>query len=158
MADATADGTAARTDDARQLSEGHRILLRIRALLAMAESSEFAAEADAFSAKAARLADAHGVEPDLLRFPREPLRVAVIVAELRRLQSVIERYEEEAETWATKSAEWSTCLDEYDVVLEAAAEVLQLPVPRLPYGSRRHFRPAERAQIEQLIIQKVSLR
>jgi hypothetical protein len=125
--------------------------VRVRALLAMAESSEFAAEARAFCAKAGALAEAHGIEPALLRFPREPLVVPVIVAELHRLQAALEAYEAEPSLWGTKSAEWSACLDDYDTVLEAAAEVLQRPVPRLPYGSRRHFRPEERAEIEALL-------
>ena len=125
--------------------------MRVRALLAMAESSEFAAEARAFCDKAGALAKAHGIEPALLRFPREPLRVAVIVAELQRLQTVLEEYETDPGPWDTKSAEWSTCLDDYDAVLEAAAEIVQHPVRRLPYGCRRHFRPEERSEIEALL-------
>jgi len=123
----------------------------------MAESSEFAAEARVFCDKAGALADAHGIEPALLRFPREPLQVAVIVAELQRLRTVLERYEADPDLWATKSAEWSACLDDYDVVLEAAAEVVQRPVPRLPYGSRRHFRPEERDEIEALLRARLAL-
>lgn len=120
----------------------------------MAESSEFAAEATAFGAKAGALAEAHAIAPALLRFPREPLQVALIVAELQRLQAALEDYEAGASLWATKSAEWSACLDDYDLVLEAAAEVVQVPVPRLPYGCRRHFRPEERRQIEDLILSR----
>lgn len=131
--------------------------MRVRALLAMAESSEFAAEARAFCDKAGALADAHGIAPALLRFPREPLQVAVIVAELQRLQEVLEAYEADPELWATKSAEWSACLDDYDIVLEAAAELVQRPVPRLPYGSRRHFRPEERTEIEALLRARLAL-
>ncbi|MDQ2826413.1 MAG: DUF2786 domain-containing protein [Actinomycetota bacterium] len=144
--------------EARALADGHRLLVRVRALLAMAESSAFAAETAAFTDKAMGLAGAHGIGPELLRFPREPLEVVVIVAELQRLQAALEGYDAEPASWATKSAEWSSSLDDYDVVLEAAAEVLQLPVPRLPYGSRRHFRPEQRARIEHLINQKVSSR
>jgi hypothetical protein len=129
--------------------------VRVRALLAVAESSEFTAEARAFVTKAQCLADEHGIPAALLRFPREPLQVAVVVAELQRLQAVLEDYDGTEDLWATKSAEWSACLDEYDEVLEAAAELVQLPVRRLPYGSRRHFRPEERAQIEALILMKV---
>ncbi|HUR23958.1 MAG TPA: DUF2786 domain-containing protein [Acidimicrobiales bacterium] len=125
--------------------------MRVRSLLAVAESSEFTAEAQAFTSKAQRLAAEHGIPPALLRFPREPLQVAVVIAELQRIQTLLEHYDGAEELWATKSAEWSSCLDEYDEVLEAAAELVQLPVPRLPYGSRRHFRPDERAQIEALI-------
>jgi hypothetical protein len=142
-------------NEAWRRAEGHRLLVRVRALLAMAESSEFAAEARAFSEKAGAMADEYGIEPALLLFPREPLRVAVIVAELQRLQQALEDYGADEGLWATKSAEWSTLLDEYDSVLEAAAEMVQLPVPRLPYGCRRHFRPEERSHIEQLVRQKV---
>jgi hypothetical protein len=123
--------------------------------LAVAESSEFTAEARVFVTKAQRLADEHGIPPALLRFPLQPLQVAIVIAELQRLQTVLEAYDGAEELWATKSAEWSACLDEYDEVLEAAAELVQLPVRRLPYGSRRHFRPEERATIEALIQTRV---
>lgn len=142
-------------DEAWRRAEGHRLLVRVRALLAMAESSEFAAEARAFTEKARVMADEYGIEPELLLFPREPLRVALIVAELQRLQGALEDYGEDEGLWATKSAEWSTLLDEYDSVLEAAAEMVDLPIPRLPYGSRRHFRPEERAHIEQLVRRRI---
>lgn len=145
-------------EDAWRQAEGHRLLVRVRALLAMADSSEFVAEAGAFSERARRMAEEHGIAPELLRFPREPLQVAVVVAELQRLQAELEEHAEEEALWATKTAEWSALLDEYDVVLEAAAGMVQLPVPRLPYGSRRHFRPEERSYIEQLIHTKVSSR
>lgn len=125
--------------------------MRVRALLSMAESSEFAAEATAFCAKAGALAEAHHIDPALLRFPREPLKVAVIVAELQRIRAVLEGYQADPDLWDTKSAEWSACLDDYDMVLEAAAEVVQKPVPRLPFGCRRHFRPEERSEIEALL-------
>ena len=137
-------------------AEGQRLLRKVRALLAMAESTRFPEEARAFTDKAMGLAAGHGIEPQLLRFPREPLSVAVIVAELHRLQQALEGYDREPDSWATKTAEWSRCLDEYDIVLEAAAEVLQLTVPRLPFGSRRHFRPEQRTRIERLLSQKVS--
>lgn len=104
-----------------------------------------------FCEKASALAATHGIAPALLRYPREPLQVAVIVAELQRLRSVLESYEADPAPGATTSAEWSACLDDYDVVLEAAAEVVQRAVPRLPYGSRRHFRPEERTEIEALL-------
>ncbi len=149
------EGDVDEADEAWRRAEGHRLLVRVRALLAMAESSEFAAEARAFSTKAGAMADEYGIEPALLLFPREPLRVAVIVAELQRLQQALVDHEADDDLWATKSAEWSTLLDEYDSVLEAAAEMVQLPIPRLPYGCRRHFRPEERTHIEQLVRRKV---
>lgn len=151
-----AEGLSDDAEEAWRRAEGHRLLVRVRALRAMAESSEFAAEARAFSSKAEAMADEYGIDPALLRFPREPLRVAAIVSELERLQDVLGDYEAENDLWATKSAEWAGCLDEYDLVLEAAAELVQLPVPRLPYGSKRHFRPEERAHIEALIRTKIS--
>lgn len=123
----------------------------MRALLAMAASSEFAAEAKAFCEKAGALATAYGIEPALLRFPLEPLQVAVVVSEVQRLRAVLENYAADPALWATKSAEWSACLDDYDLVLEAAAAVVQRPVARLPFGSRRHFRPEERTEIEALL-------
>src|SRR5690242_18933686 len=121
----------------------------------MAESSEIATEAEAFAGKARAQVEEYGIEPALLRFTREPLRVAAVVAELERLQAVLEGYGTETGLWATKSAEWAACLEEYDEVLEAAAELVQLPLLRLPYGSRRRLRPEERAQIEALVDAKV---
>ncbi len=142
-------------EEAWRRTQGHRLLVRVRALLAMAESSQFAAESQAFTAKAGAMADEYGIEPALLLLPREPLRVAMIVAELLRIQEALESYGADDDVWATKSAEWSSLLDEYDSVLEAAAEMVQLPIPRLPYGCRRHFRPEERTHIEGLVRQKV---
>lgn len=156
MGERTDSPTGPAAQEAWVQAEAHRLLLRVRALLAMAESSEFEAEARAFATKAAAMADEYGIDPAMLRFPREPLRIAAIVAELDRLQDVLEGYGQEPELWATKSAEWSACLDEYDQVLEAAAEVVHQPIPRLPYGSRRHFRPEDRASIEALIKAKLS--
>jgi hypothetical protein len=155
VSDPLSSSPADDAEEVARMAEGHRLLVRVRALLAMAESSEFAAEASAFTEKARVMADEYGIEPSLLMFPREPLRVAVIVAELQRLQSALEAYGEDEGLWATKSAEWSTLLDEYDMVLEAAAEIVQLPIPRLPYGCRRHFRPEERTHIEELVGRKV---
>ena len=139
-------------------AEGPALLVTIRALLAVAESSPFPAEAAAFASKAQRLAARHGVDPTLLRFPRESFELAVIVAELDRLRDALERYDGDAGAWATKTAEWSACLDDYDVVLEAAAELLHISIPRLPFGCRRHFRPEERAEIEDLLERKVTVR
>ena len=68
----------------------------------------------------------------------------------------MEAYEAEDETWETKTAEWSSVLDEYDGVLEVACDILCLPLKRLPYGCRRHFRPDARAKIEKLIWDRVT--
>jgi hypothetical protein len=130
--------------------DGPGLLGRIRGLLAMAESSRYPAEAAAFAAKARQLAGRFDVDPALLRYPREPLAVAVLVAELARLQDELRRFTE-GEEKARDTQAWSACLDDYDLVLEAAAELLQVPVARLPFGARRHFRPEERAEIEVLL-------
>ena len=106
----TAHGGSAAEEAWRQ-ADAHRLLLRVRGLLAMAESSVFAAEAEAFTEKARTLADEYGNESALLRFPREPKREAAIVAELERLQETLEGYEADAGLWATKSAEWAACLE-----------------------------------------------
>jgi hypothetical protein len=102
------------------------------------------------------LAERYEIEPALLAFPREDLKVAVVMAELNRLKEVVEAYEAEDETWETKTAEWSAVLDEYDGVLEVACDILCLPLKRLPFGCRRHFRPVDRAKIEKLIWDRVS--
>ncbi len=132
------------------------ILLKVRALLATAESSEFEGEARSFRAKADSLAERYEIEPTLLAFPREDLKVAVVMAEINRLKEIVQAYEDEDETWETKTAEWSALLDEYDGVLEVACDILCLPLKRLPYGCRRHFRPHDRAKIERLIWDRVN--
>jgi hypothetical protein len=132
------------------------VLLKVRALLATAESSEFEGETRAFRAKAESLAERYEIEPSLLAFPCEHLKVAVVMAELNRLKEIVHAYEEEDETWETKTAEWSAVLDEYDGVLEVACDILCLPLKRLPYGCRRHFRPDDRAKIEKLIWDRVT--
>jgi hypothetical protein len=131
------------------------ILLKVRALLATAESSEYEDESRVFSEKGMMLAARHEIEPALLAYPREDLKVAVVMAELERLREIIQWYTDQDETWETKTAEWSALLDEYDGVLEVACDILCLPLKRLPYGCRRHFRPQDRAKIEKLIWDRV---
>jgi hypothetical protein len=141
-----------RLTDAQEL----RLLLKARALQAMADSSEFAFEKTIFTAKARALAARYGFELELLDFSREPLRVAVVIAEVRRMKEVIGDFQDDPDWWATKSAEWSESLNEYDEILEVAADLFNVPVHRIPWGSRRHFRPAERAQIEQVVWWRVA--
>ncbi|MDQ1367931.1 MAG: hypothetical protein QOF20_284 [Acidimicrobiaceae bacterium] len=131
------------------------VLLKVRALLATAESSEFEGETQAFYSKAMSLAERYEIDAELLAFPCEELKVAVVMAELGRLKEIVQAYEDEDETWQTKTAEWSAVLDEYDGVLEVACDILCLPLKRLPYGCRRHFRPNDRAKIEKLIWDRV---
>jgi hypothetical protein len=131
------------------------ILLKVRALLATAESSPYEGEAESFRAKAMAMAERYEIEPALLAYPCEHLKVAVTMAEIVRLKEIVQAYEDEDETWETKTAEWSYLLDEYDGVLEVACDILCLPLNRLPYGCRRHFRPDNRAKIEKLIWDRV---
>ena len=129
------------------------MLGRIRALLAVSESTPYPAEAAAFADRARRLAARHDVDPTLLRSPREPLAVAVLAAEVQRLQAELGDYDRSPDA-ARDTPAWSACLDDYDVVLEAAAELLQVPIPRLPFGCRRHFRPEQRAEIGALLARR----
>jgi hypothetical protein len=147
---------AAELARAREEKEELDVLLKVRALLATAESSEYEGEATSFRAKAESLAERYEIEASLLAFPREDLKVAVVMAELNRLLAVIKAYKDEDETWETKTAEWSAVLDEYDGVLEVACDILCLPLNRLPFGCRRHFRPDQRAKIEKLIWDRVT--
>ena len=133
-----------------------RVLLRARALRATAESSEYEAEAEVFTAKAMALVEQYGIATELLEFPSEPLNVAVVASELRRVKDLLRQYGEEEDTWITKTAEWAETLDEYDHILEVAADVLNVPLPRLPYGSVRHLRPEDRTEIERLIWNRVA--
>ncbi|HEX3538898.1 MAG TPA: DUF2786 domain-containing protein [Acidimicrobiales bacterium] len=128
----------------------------MRALLATAEGSEFEEESRLFYDKAMTLATRYEMEPALLAYPREDLKVAVVMAELGRLREIIEWYTDQDETWETKTAEWSAVLDEYDGALEVACDILCLPLKRLPFGCRRHFRPHDRAKIENLIWDRVT--
>jgi hypothetical protein len=137
--------------DTREEAEWLRNVVKVRSLLAMAESSEFAEEAEVYTRKAEALATKYDIDAALLQFPHVPLAIAVVVAELRHLNTQIERYEKDPEIWDTKTAEWSQLLDEYDEALEQAADWLQVPLRPLLTGSRRHFRPADRAHIEGLL-------
>ena len=141
---------------AQEEKEELTVLLKVRALLATAESSEFEDESRIFHAKAMMLAERYEIEESLLAFPREHLKVAVVMAEITRLAEIVQWYTDIDETWETKTAEWSSLLDEYDGVLEVACDILCLPLKRLPYGCRRHFRPHDRAKIERLIWDRVS--
>lgn len=132
-----------------------RIVLKVRALRATAAFSDNEAEIAAFSTKAAALAELHGIPAELLDFPGESLRVTMLMTELRQAQEAIAGYHASEDLWDTKSAEWSDLLDHYDALLEVAADELNLPIPVLPYGSRRHFRPAEREQIETLLYRRI---
>jgi len=131
------------------------ILLKVRALLATAESSPYEGESESFRSKAMAMAERYEIEPALLAYPCEHLKVAVTMAEIVRLKEIVQAYEDEDETWETKTAEWSYLLDEYDGVLEVACDILCLPLNRLPHGCRRHFRPDNRAKIEKLIWDRV---
>lgn len=132
------------------------VLRKVRALLATAESSEYEPEARAFAEKAMSLATEFGIEPQLLEYPRESLKVAVVMAELQRIKADLKRFDDDPSTWPTKTAEWAAALDEYDDVLAAAANVMDMTLPKLPYGVRRHLRPPERERIERMIWERVA--
>jgi hypothetical protein len=146
------DEAAERRAEALEL----RVLLRARALRATAESSEYEAEAEAFTAKATALVERYGIATELLELPSEPLQMAVVTSELRRVKDLLRRYAEDEDTWITKSAEWAETLDEYDHILEVAADLLDVRLPRLPYGSVRHLRPEDRTEIERLVRGRVA--
>jgi hypothetical protein len=148
------------TDPVLDANEAYeiRLLLKVRALRATAASSEFAPEAQAFAAKAQALADKYGIDPELLDFPRESLKLAVVISEMRRIKAILIDFEADPTEWVDKTVEWSELLDEYDGVMEVACDVLDMPLPKLPYGCRRHFRPSERARIEALIWERVSMK
>lgn len=147
---------AAELAKAREDQEELNVLLKVRALLATAESSEFDGEAQSFHAKAMSLAERYEIEPALLAYPCEDLKVAVVMAELVRLRDIVQWYTDQDDTWETKTAEWSALLNEYDGVLEVACDFLCVPLKRLPYGCVRHFRPQDRARIEKLIWDRVT--
>lgn len=128
----------------------------MRGLLATAESSDYEPEVVAFAAKARSMIAKYEIEPMLLDFPRESLKVAVVISEMQRVKEWLVAYEDEPETWPTKTVEWGQLLDEYDSILEVAAEVMDMPLKKLPYGCVRHFRPAERTRIERAIQERVS--
>ncbi len=132
-----------------------RILRKVRGLLATAESSDYEAEVEAFGAKARSMIAQYEIEPMLLDFPRESLKVAVVLSEMKRVKEWLVAYEDEPETWPTKTVEWGQLLEEYDSILEVAAEVMDMPLKKLPYGCVRHFRPEERARIERTILERV---
>jgi len=156
MSDIDVAADIAAKAEARREAEELRILLKVRALLATAESSEFEPERQMFAKKALAMADEYQIEPELLDFPKESLKVAVVMAELRRVKDVLIQYEEHPDDWPEKSVEWGEILIEFDGILEMACEVLDMPLKRLPYGCVRHFRPVERDHIEQTLWERVA--
>ena len=118
---------------AKEEKEELEVLLKVRALLATAESSEFEGETQAFYSKAMSLAERYEIDEELLAFPREDLKVAVVMAELGRLKEVVQAYEDEDETGKQDgrvvghSRRVRRCPG-------SGLDLLCLPLKRLPYG------------------------
>ncbi len=150
----TDEATAGATEEGAQIkseAEWLKAVLKVRSLLAVASSSPYEEETTAYNNKANRMADEFGIRPELLEFPEAPLEVVIVGAELRRIYRKMLDHEDQPEDRETKSAEWAALILEYDKALEVAAYMLDVPVPRLPDGYKRRFRPEDQVHIEDLM-------
>ncbi|MEA2703035.1 MAG: hypothetical protein QOD63_980 [Actinomycetota bacterium] len=151
---ATGNHATGATEEGAQIkseAEWLKAVLKVRSLLAVASSSPYEEEKAAYNNKAGRMATEFGIRPELLEFPEAPLEVVIVGAELRRLYRKMIAYEADPENRETKTAEWAGMILEYDKALEVAAYMLDVPVPRLPDGYKRRFRPEDQAHIEDLM-------
>ena len=151
----TNQATTGATEEGAQIkseAEWLKAVLKVRSLLAVASSSPYEEETSAYQTKAQRMADDFGIRSELLEFPEAPLEVVIVGAELRRIYRKMIVAEDMSEGGnESKSAEWAALILEYDKALEVAAYMLDVPVPRLPDGYKRRFRPEDQAHIEDLM-------
>ena len=150
----TNHATTGATEEGAQIkseAEWLKAVLKVRSLLAVASSSPYEEETAAYNNKAGRMASEFGIKAELLEFPEAPLEVVIVGSELRRLYRKMVAHEDFLENHETKSAEWAQLILDYDKALEVAAYMLDVPVPRLPDGYKRRFRPEDQAHIEDLM-------
>ncbi|HEX7276457.1 MAG TPA: DUF2786 domain-containing protein, partial [Acidimicrobiales bacterium] len=72
-------------EEARSEAEWLKLVVRIRAMLAQAQSSTYPQEIEVYNKKAAQLAKRHEVDEWLLEAPGADLDIVIIGAQLRRL-------------------------------------------------------------------------
>jgi hypothetical protein len=141
-------------EEARSEAEWLKIVVRIRAMLAQAQSSTYPEEIQVYTRKAAQLAKRHEVDEWLLEAPGADLDVVIIGAQLRRLNTIMAGYSKFTRIeYEDQTREWTDCIRQYDATLELATEMLNIPLPVIPNGVVRRFRPEAQLHIEKLMLE-----
>ncbi len=141
-------------DEARAEAEWLKTVVRIRAMLAQAQSSTFPEEIEVYTKKAMSLAKRHEVDEWLLESPGMDLDLVIVGAQLRRLNTIMAGYSKFPRiTYEDQTREWTDFIRQYDATLEVATELLNIPLPVLPGGVPRRFRPEAQLHIERLMLE-----
>ncbi len=141
-------------EEARAEAEWLKIVVRIRAMLAQAQSSTYPQEIEVYEKKAAQLAKRHEVDEWLLEAPGADLDIVIIGAQLRRINTIMAGYSKFTRIeYEDQTREWTDCIRQYDATLELATELLNLPLPVIPNGVVRRFRPEAQRHIEKLMLE-----
>ena len=141
-------------EEARSEAEWLKMVVRILAMLAQAQSSTYPQEIEVYNKKAAQLAKRHEVDEWLLESPGADLDIVIIGAQLRRLNTIMAGYSKFTRiTYEDQTREWTDYIRQYDATLELATEMLNIPLPVLPNGVPRRFRPEAQRHIEKLLLE-----
>ncbi len=141
-------------EEARSEAEWLKIVVRIRAMLAQAQSSTYPQEIEVYNKKAAQLAKRHEVDDWLLEAPGADLDIVIIGAQLRRLNTIMAGYSKFTRIeYEDQTREWTDYIRQYDATLEVACGMLNIPLPMLPGGVVRRFRPEAQLHIEKLLLE-----
>ncbi len=123
-------------------------------MLAQAQSSTYPQEIQVYEKKAAQLAKRHEVDEWLLEAPGADLDIVIIGAQLRRLNTIMAGYSKFTRIeYEDQTREWTDYIRQYDATLEVACGMLNIPLPMLPGGVVRRFRPEAQLHIEKLLLE-----
>ncbi len=146
--------TDGQQDEARAEAEWLKTVVRIRAMLAQAQSSTYPQEIEVYTKKAMSLAQRHEVDEWLLESPGMDLDLVIVGAQLRRLNTIMAGYSKFTRIeYEDQTREWTDFIRQYDATLEVATEFLNIPLPVLPGGVPRRFRPEAQRHIENLLLE-----
>ena len=141
-------------EEARAEAEWLKTVVRIRAMLAQARSSTSPQEIEVYTRKAMSLATRHEVDEWLLESPWMDLDLVIVGAQLRRLNTIMAGYSKFTRIeYEDQTREWTDFIRQYDATLEVATEMLNIPLPVLPGGVPRRFRPEAQRHIENLMLE-----
>lgn len=141
-------------EETRAEAEWLKTVVRIRAMLAQAQSSTYPQEIEVYTKKARQWAARYEVDEWLLESPGADLDIVIIGAQLRRLNTIMAGYSKFTRIeYEDQTREWTDFIRQYDATLELACGILNIPLPVLPGGVVRRFRPEAQRHIERLILE-----
>ncbi|MEA2717240.1 MAG: hypothetical protein QOI99_1557 [Actinomycetota bacterium] len=141
-------------DEARAEAEWLKMVVRVRAMLAQAQSSTYPQEVEVYTRKAMSLAKRYEIDEWLLEAPGADLDIVIVGAQLRRLNTIMAGYAKFTRIeYEDQTREWTDYIRQYDATLEVATELLNIPLPVLPTGVPRRFRPEAQLHIEKLMLE-----